>query len=110
MGSEMTGFVICLLVGALIAGMAVWQIRTGSVRLLHRYHYMHVDVSDQPTLAAESGRWLAASGVIVMLLGAALLLPQPLANIVGFALVVALLACIWMACRTIVKFNGSLFS
>ncbi|MGN0287901.1 MAG: hypothetical protein ACI4B6_09590 [Atopobiaceae bacterium] len=109
MSSTMVGCVTCLLVGGLIVGLAAWQIRNRSVRLLHSYHYVHVSASDQPALAIESGRWLAAIGVIVMLLGFALALPQGIADVAGFVLVVALVVCIWNTCGSIVKYNGSLF-
>ena len=44
-----------------------------------------------------------------MLLGPALMLPAPLADILGFTLVAAMLAAVVLACHAIVKHNGSLF-
>lgn len=83
--------------------------RTQSARLLHGYHYVPVDLAEQPAMVAESGKWLAAIGVIVMLLGPARLLPQAIRDVADLVLVVALFVCIWMTCRIIMKYNGSLF-
>ncbi|RRF99011.1 MAG: hypothetical protein DUD39_06595 [Coriobacteriaceae bacterium] len=60
-------------------------------------------------LARESGYPLSAIGISVMLLGPALMLPAPLADILGFTLVAAMLAAVVLACHAIVKHNGSLF-
>lgn len=109
MESTATGCIVCIIVGALILALALWQMKTGSVRLLHSYHTVNVPEEAQPALARESGRPLAISGISVILLGPALLLPAPLADILGFALVAALLLSIVLACRAIVKYNGSLF-
>ena len=68
--------------------------RTGSVRFLHSYHYVNVPAADRPALALESGRWLAATGACVVLLGFSLLLPSPVADAFAIALVIALFAAI----------------
>ena len=82
---------------------------TGSVRFLHSYHYVNVPAADRPALALESGRWLAATGACVVLLGFSLLLPSPVADAFAIALVIALFAAIIMTCRVVVRRNGSLF-
>jgi sterol desaturase/sphingolipid hydroxylase (fatty acid hydroxylase superfamily) len=109
MENVIVGCIISIIVWALILGMALWQMKTGSVRLLHSYHTVNVPEEARPALALESGRWLAATGILVMLLGPALMLPAPLADISGFVLVAAMLVAIVLACRAIVKYNGSLF-
>ncbi len=107
--NALLGCIICAVVGGLILAMAAWQVRTGSVRFLHSYHYVNVPAADRPALALESGRWLAATGACVVLLGFSLLLPSPVADALGIALVIALFAAIIMTCRVIVRHNGSLF-
>lgn len=102
------GCVVCAVVGGLLLALAAWQVRTGSVRFLHSYHYVNVP-ADRPALALESGRWLAATGACVVLLGFSLLLPSPVADAFAIALVIALFAAIIMTCRVVVRRNGSLF-
>ena len=108
-GNVVLGCVVCAVVGGLILALAAWQMRTGNVRFLHSYHYANVPAADQPALALESGRWLAATGACVVLLGFSLLLPGAMANAVGIALIIALFVAIIMTCRVIVRHNGSLF-
>lgn len=103
------GCIVCVFVGGLILALAIWQVRTGSVRFLHGYHYVNVPAADRPALARESGRWLAVTGACVVLLGFSLLLPDPASDAVGVALVIALFAAIIMTCRVVVRRNGSLF-
>jgi hypothetical protein len=103
------GCVVCVFLGGLILALAAWQMFTGNVRFLHSYHYANVPAADRPALALESGRWLAATGACVVLLGFSLLLPSPVADALGIALVIALFAAIIMTCRVIVRHNGSLF-
>lgn len=103
------GCVVCVFVGGLILALAIWQVRTGSVRFLHSYHYVNVPAADRSALALESGRWPAATGACVVLLGFSLLLPGPASDAVGVALVIALFAAIIMTCRVVVRRNGSLF-
>ena len=108
-GSVVLGCVVCAVVGGLILALAAWQIRAGSVRFLHSYHYVNVSAADRPALARESGHWLAATGACVALLGFSLLLPSPAADAVAIVLVIALFAAIIMTCRAVVRHNGSLF-
>lgn len=61
-GNAVLGCVVCAVVGGLVLVLAVWQMRTGSMRFLHSYHYVNVPAADRPALALESGRWLAATG------------------------------------------------
>ena len=89
--------------------MAAWQMKTGSVRLLHGYHTVNVPEEVCPVLARESGHPLAPEGIPVMFLGPALMLLVPLADILDFALTAVLLASVALACRSIVKYSGSLF-
>lgn len=103
------GCIVSIIVGALILSMALWQMKTGSVRLLHSYHTVNVPEEARPALALESGRWLAATGISVILLGPTLLLPAPYQEIATAILVTVLLASTALACRAIVKYNGSLF-
>ena len=102
-GNAVLGCVVCAVVGGLVLVLAVWQMRTGSVRFLHSYHYVNVPAADRPALALESGRWLAATGACVVLLGFSLLLPSPVADAFAIALVIALFAAIIMTCRVIVS-------
>lgn len=108
-GNAVLGCIVCAVVGGLILVLAAWQVRTGSVRFLHSYHYVNVPKANQSALARESGRWLAATGACVVLLGFSLLLPSPIADALGIALVIVLFAAIIMTCRVIVRHNGSLF-
>lgn len=107
MENAIVGCIISIIVGALILALALWQVKTGSVRLLHCYHTVNVPEEARP--ARESGHPLAAVGILVMLLGPALMLPAPLADISVFVLVAAMLVATVLACRAIVKYNGSLF-
>ena len=109
MKNAIVGCIICIIVGALILALALWQMKTGSVRLLHSYHTINVPEEARPALARESGYPLAAVGILVMLLGPAPMLPAPLADISGFVLVAAMLVATVLVCRAIVKYNGSLF-
>ena len=108
-GNAVLGCVVCAVVGGLVLVLDVWQMRTGSVRFLHSYHYVNVPAADRPALALESGRWLAATGACVVLLGFSLLLPSPVADAFAIALVIALFAAIIMTCRVVVRRNVSLF-
>lgn len=108
-GNVFLGCVVCVFVGGLILALAIWQVRTGSVRFLHSYHCVNVPTDRRPALARESGRWLAATGACVALLGFSLLLPSPTADAIAIVLVIALFAAIIMTCRVIVRHNGSLF-
>lgn len=108
MENAIVGCIISIIVGALILALALWQVKTGSVRLLHCYHTVNVPEEARPALARESGHPLAAVGILVMLLGPALM-PAPLADISCFVLVAAMLVATVLACRAIVKYNGSLF-
>lgn len=108
-GNVVLGCVVCAVVGGLILVLAAWQMCTGKVRFLHGYHYANVPTSNQSALARESGRWLAATGACVVLLGFSLLLPGAMANAVGIALIITLFVAIIMTCRVIVRHNGSLF-
>lgn len=103
------GCVVCVFLGGLILALAIWQVRTGSVRFLHSYHCVNVPTDRRPALARESGRWLAATGACVVLLGFSLLLPGVMANAVGIALIITLFVAIIMTCRSVVRRNGSLF-
>lgn len=96
-------------VGGLILALAIWQMRTGNVRFLHKYHYANVPAANRTALALESGRWLAVVGACVVLLGFSLLLPSPVADIVAMALIITLFIAIIMTCVVIVRRNGSLF-
>ena len=107
--NALLGCIICAVVGGLILALAEWQVRTGSVRFLHSYHYVKVPADLRPALARESGRWLAATGACTVLLGFSLLLPSPVADAIAIALVIAMFAAIVMTCRVIVRLNGSLF-
>lgn len=109
MENAIVGCIISIIVGALILALALWQVKTGSVRLLHCYHTVNVPEEARPALARESGHPLAAVGILVMLLGPALMLPAPLADISVFVLVAAMLVATVLACHAIVKYNGSLF-
>jgi UPF0716 family protein affecting phage T7 exclusion len=108
-GNVLLGCIVCAVVGGLILALVAWQMCTGNVRFLHSYHYVNVPAADRHALALESGRWLAATGVCVVLLGFSLLLPGSMTNAVGIALIIALFAAIIMTCRVIVRHNGSLF-
>lgn len=108
-GNVVLGCVVCVIVGGLILALAIWQMRTGSVRFLHSYHCVNVPADRRPALARESGHWLAATGACVVLLGFSLLLPSPTADAIAIVLVIALFAAIIMTCRVIVRHNGSLF-
>lgn len=108
-GNVIIGCASSAIIGGLILAMALWQMRTGNVRWLHGYHYVNVPRVKRAALARESGRWMAVAGVCVVLLGLSLLLPRTAADVAGVALVVAVLGAIFMACRVIVKYNGSLF-
>ena len=107
--SAVLGCAVSVLVGGLVLALAIWQMRSGSVRFLHSYHYSTVPAAELPALARESGRWLAATGISVILLGPTLLLPAPYQEIATAILVTVLLASTALACRAIVKYNGSLF-
>ncbi|MCI2085307.1 MAG: hypothetical protein LKJ98_00965 [Olsenella sp.] len=108
-GNVFLGCVVCAFVGGLILALAIWQVRTGSVRFLHSYHCVNVPTDRRPALARESGRWLAVTGACVVLLGFSLLLPGPASDAVGVALIITLFVTIVMTCRVIVRHNGSLF-
>lgn len=108
-GSVILGCAACAAVGGLILALAIWQMRTGNVRVLHGYHYANVPVGDRTALALKSGHWLAVVGACVVLLGFSLLLPSPVADIVAMTLIITLFVAIIMTCVVIVKHNGSLF-
>jgi hypothetical protein len=108
-GNVILGCIVCVAVGGLVFALAIWQMRTGNVRFLHGYHYANVPDADRPALARESGRFIAATGLCVAVLGFSLLLPDPAADVVAVALVAATLVLIAVTCRVIIKYNGSLF-
>lgn len=103
------GCAVCAASGGLVLALALWQMKTGDVRLLHDYHYVHVPAAARPALARESGRWLAATGIAAILLGFALLLPAPASDVISAILVTVLFASIALCCRAIIRYNGSLF-
>ena len=107
--SVVLGCAVSVLVGGLVLALAIWQMRSGSVRFLHSYHYSNVPAAELPALARESGRWLAVAGASVALMGLSLLLPGPASDIASAACLVVTFVAIVMACNAIIRRNGSLF-
>ena len=59
---------ICVVLGLLIVAMGVYQVVSGSPRLLHSYHYATTPPAELPVLARETGAGLIGCGIGVALL------------------------------------------
>lgn len=102
---EFSGFIITAVVSLLIAGLGVYQIITGDVRLLHSYHYATTPPADRPKLARITGAALVACGV-----GCFLLVPTALPDWMPIVGIVILVAGVVVTLAAIIHYNGSLIS
>lgn len=63
----MAGFIIGIVLGALVGGMGVYMMATRRVSLLHSYHYATTPLQDLPSIAWWSGFGLSIAGFGVIL-------------------------------------------
>lgn len=91
--------------GLCIVALGVWQVVTGSPRLLHSYHYATTPTAELAPLARETGAGLIATGIGCMLLLSSVL--PAWASAVGIAIMVA--GVVGML-ASIIRHNGGLIT
>lgn len=102
---SLIGTAIGIGTGLCIAALGIWQMVTGSPRLLHSYHYATTPAAELAPLARETGAGLIATGV-----GCMLMIPSVLPEWTSAVGVVILVAGIAFMLASIIRHNGGLIT
>ncbi len=109
MSADVVQAVFIAIITLILAGMGVYMVATGNVKLLHGYHYASVPASERPRLARETGAGLIAAGAGIALAGmATTLVSGAMANVCTMAGLILLIASIAWMLVAIVRRGGSL--